>query len=197
MTLTVTGRHLTVSETTRADIARKLQRLHRVLNDSAVSAQCILARERQVFVCELTLHARGDHMLHAVGRHARLPAAVTSAVEKVSQQAHKLSDRWKTRRRGGTVRATGPAASPPAPAAMPPPATAAPRERAQSRRQPNGPRVIRARPESIKPMNLDDAVLALQEGDRPFLVFRQATSETMAILYRRPDGHFGLIEPEA
>ena len=57
--------------------------------------------------------------------------------------------------------------------------------------------MIRARPESIKPMNLDDAVLALQEGDRPFLVFRQATSETMAILYRRPDGHFGLIEPEA
>ena len=104
MTLTVTGRHLTVTETTRADITRKLQRLHRVLNDSAVSAQCILARERQVFVCELTLHARGDHMLHAVGRHARLPAAVTSAVEKVSQQAHKLSDRWKTRRRSGTSR---------------------------------------------------------------------------------------------
>jgi putative sigma-54 modulation protein len=57
--------------------------------------------------------------------------------------------------------------------------------------------VIRTKPESIKPMNLDDAVLALQEGDRPFLVFRQAPSETMAILYRRPDGHFGLIEPEA
>jgi putative sigma-54 modulation protein len=192
MTLTVTGRHLTVSETTRADIARKLQRLRRVLNDSAVSAQCILARERQVFVCELTLHARGDHMLHAVGRHARLPAAVTSAVEKVSQQAHKLSDRWKTRRRGGPVRAVAPMTAPAAPPAPP-----AGRERAPSRRQPNGPRVIRTKPESIKPMNLDDAVLALQEGDRPFLVFRQAPSETMAILYRRPDGHFGLIEPEA
>jgi putative sigma-54 modulation protein len=196
MTLTVTGRHLTVSETTRADIARRLQRLRRVLNDSAVSSQCILARESQVFVCEMTLHARGDHMLHAVGRHARLPAAVASAVEKVSQQAHKLSDRWKTRRRGGPARTPAP------PAPLPPPvpalaAGAATRERTQPRRQANGPRVIRTRPESIKPMNLDDAVLALQEGDRPFLVFRQAPSETMAILYRRPDGHFGLIEPEA
>jgi putative sigma-54 modulation protein len=194
MTLTVTGRHLTVSETTRADIARKLQRLRRVLNDSAVSAQCILARERQVFVCELTLHARGDHMLHAVGRHARLPAAVTSAVEKVSQQAHKLSDRWKTRRRGGVSRAASPAA--PSPASGETPAAGASKERASPRRA-AGPRVIRSKPESIKPMNLDDAVLALQEGDRPFLVFRQAASETMAILYRRPDGHFGLIEPEA
>jgi putative sigma-54 modulation protein len=186
MTLTVTGRHLTVPETTRADLARKLQRLHRVLNDSAVSAQCVLARERQLYVCELTVHARGDHMLHAVGRHARLPAAVTSAVEKVSQQAHKLSDRWKTRRRAGAAR---PAAGTPG---------AEPRETASAAsRRPRRPRVIRTRSEPIKPMNLDDAVLALVEGDRPFLVFRQAPAETMAILYRRPDGHFGLIEPEA
>jgi putative sigma-54 modulation protein len=192
MTLTLTGRHLTVSETTRADISRKLKRLHRVLNDSAVSAQCILARERQVFVCELTLHARGDHMLHAVGRHARLPAAVTSAVEKVSQQAHKLSDRWKTRRRAGPSRTTGAAAAPDATSAAP----SGGRTRTPPQRAGDSPRVIRTRPEPIKPLNLDDAVLALQEGDRPFLVFRRAPSETMAILYRRPDGHFGLIELE-
>jgi len=196
MTLTVTGRHLTVSDTTRADLARKLQRLHRVLNDSAVSTQCVLARERQQYVCELTVHARGDHMLHAVGRHARLPAAITSAVEKVSQQAHKLSDRWKTRRRAGLTRPAaveaGAAAAEPASAPAPAAARRAPAARPAAR-----PRIIRARHEPIKPMNLDDAVLALVEGDRPFLVFRQAPSETMAILYRRPDGHFGLIEPEA
>jgi hypothetical protein len=28
-------------------------------------------------------------------------------------------------------------------------------------------------------------------------VFRLATSERMAILFRRPDGNFGLVEPEA
>jgi putative sigma-54 modulation protein len=189
MTLTVTGRHVTVSDATRADLARKLQRLQRLLNDSAVSAQCILARERQLFVCELTLHARGDHMLHGVGRHARLPAAITSAVEKVSQQAHKLSDRWKTRRRTGPPRS---ASLGPAPAAAP----AAPAEAPAARRA-AGPRVIRTRAETIKPMSLDDAVLALLDGDRAFLVFRQAPSEQMAILFRRPDGNVGLIEPEA
>jgi hypothetical protein len=32
---------------------------------------------------------------------------------------------------------------------------------------------------------------------KTFLVFRQAASERVAVLFRRPDGHFGLIEPEA
>jgi ribosome hibernation promoting factor len=46
-------------------------------------------------------------------------------------------------------------------------------------------------------MNVEDAVLELSAGGRPFLVFRQAASERIAVLFRRPDGHFGLIEPEA
>jgi hypothetical protein len=29
------------------------------------------------------------------------------------------------------------------------------------------------------------------------LVYRDATTERMAVLYRRKDGHLGLIEPEA
>jgi putative sigma-54 modulation protein len=46
-------------------------------------------------------------------------------------------------------------------------------------------------------MTLDDALLALSEGPDPFLVYRDAETEQTTILYRRPDGHFGLIEPEA
>jgi ribosomal subunit interface protein len=99
--LTVTGRHVAIAETNRQLIRRKLRRLERVLNDSAVSAQCIVARERELHVCEVTLHARGDHTLRGVARHARLPAAITAAVEKVGHQAERLVDRWKTRRKVG------------------------------------------------------------------------------------------------
>ena len=101
MRLTVTGRHVAIALATRQDISRKLHRLERVLNDSAVSAQCVIARERASHVCELTVHARGDHVLHGVGRHARLPAAVGAAADKVGRQAKRLVDRWKTRRKVG------------------------------------------------------------------------------------------------
>jgi putative sigma-54 modulation protein len=177
MKLTVTGRHVVVTEAARSDIALKLGKLERVLNDGVVSAQCVVGRERGAFVCELTVHARGDHMLRGTGRGARLPNAVAGAVEKVGQQANRLADRWKTRKRA-TAPARGVATSP----------DEAPRPT---------PRVIRSREYAVKPMSLEDAVLELSTGARAFLVFRQAASERVAVLFRRPDGHFGLIEPEA
>src|SRR5262245_46786372 len=98
MKLTVTGRHLVISDTDRAQLTKKVAHLERILNDSAVSAVCVVARERQDLVCELTVHARGNHMLHGVGKNRRLTAAATLAVERVSQQAQRLTDRWKTKR---------------------------------------------------------------------------------------------------
>ena len=176
MKLLVTGRHVTVTDAIRQDIDRKIARLARVLNDSAVSAQCVVARERGRFVAELTVHARGDHMLHGVGKHAVLGTAVGTAVDKVAQQAARLADRWKTRRKAGPRRGA------------PVDGEAAVAHEA---------RIIRSRQAPVRPMSLDDAVLALSAGDRPFFVFRHDASNAVAVLYRRPDGHFGLIEPEA
>jgi putative sigma-54 modulation protein len=183
MKLSVTGRHLTVSAATRNEIAKKLDRLERFLNDSAVSAQCVVAQERQAFVCEITVHARGDHMLHGVGKDTRLSMAITAAAERVTQQAKKLSDRWKTRRKTGRRREVAANATEAAVVLTP---------------SSQAPRVIRSRGAAVKPMSLDDAVLALSSDQaRPFIVFRQASNETIAVLFRRPDGHYGLIEPEA
>jgi putative sigma-54 modulation protein len=177
MKLTVTGRRLAVTETIRQQIDRKVRRLERLLQHRAVSAQCIVAEERQRRVCELTVHVAGGQPLHGLGRDARLMTAVGQAVEKVAQQASRLTDRQRTRRRSARGIDLVPFAE--SPAAV---------ER---------PRVIRASSGAVKPMTLDDAVLALESSDRSFLVFRLATSERMALLFRRDDGHFGLVEPEA
>ena len=177
MKLTVTGRHVAVTESTREQIATRIRRLDRLLQDRAVSAQCVVSQERQVMTCDLTVHVGGGHALHGVGRDARVVTAVGQAIEKVAQQATRLSDRQRARRRPG------------------PRASAEPgRERVAA---PARPRVIRTHGYDIKPMSLDDAMLALEGSARAFLVFRLATSERMAILFRRPDGHFGLVEPEA
>ena len=176
MQLTVTGRHLVVSDAVRQQIERKLSRLERLLNDSAVSAQCVLARERNQAVCELSVHARGDHTLVGVGRHARMPGAIAEAVDKVAQQAQRLADRWKKRRKGGGAREVDVAAV----------AEAADGEPKL--------RVIRARGYAINSLTVDDAVLALHRDDASFLVFRRAGSDALAVVFRRPDGHFGLID---
>jgi ribosomal subunit interface protein len=103
MKISITGRHLEISEAARAQIEKKVGRIDRLLRDSAVSAQCAFWEERGAYVCEVTVHARADHMLHAVARSPRLPVAVSLAVARLAQQAKKLADRWKTRRRAPVV----------------------------------------------------------------------------------------------
>ena len=177
MKLTVTGRRITVTEATRQQIERKVRRLERLLQHRAVSAQCIVSEERQRTLCELTVQVAGGHALHGLARDARLMTAVGGAVEKVAQQAARLTDRQRTRRRSARTLA-----------AAPPP---------ESVKTPVRPRVIRATDSDLKPMSLDDAVMELEGSARTFLLFRLANSERMAVLFRRDDGHFGLIEPEA
>ena len=100
MKITVTGRRVELTTAERMRIRRRVERLKRTLGDSAVSAQVAVARDGALSVCELTLHARGDNMLHGKGRDKRVAQAVGLAVEKVETQAKKLSDRWKSRRKG-------------------------------------------------------------------------------------------------
>jgi putative sigma-54 modulation protein len=58
-------------------------------------------------------------------------------------------------------------------------------------------RVPSIRPERIllDPMFEDEAVDELEAGKRDFLVFINARSEQVNVLYRRPDGDYGLVEP--
>lgn len=57
-------------------------------------------------------------------------------------------------------------------------------------------RVIRSPFYSPKPMSLDEAAVQLEVKNREVFVFRREGSEQWAVLYRRRDGHYGLVEPE-
>jgi putative sigma-54 modulation protein len=48
---------------------------------------------------------------------------------------------------------------------------------------------------AIKPMFVDEVVLQLELSDRQFLVFLNAETEKVNVMYRRKKGDFGLIEP--
>ena len=46
-----------------------------------------------------------------------------------------------------------------------------------------------------KPMDVEEAVLQMDLLNDNFLVFTNARSEKVNVLYRRKDGHYGLIQP--
>ncbi|MBV9126987.1 MAG: sigma 54 modulation/S30EA ribosomal C-terminal domain-containing protein [Verrucomicrobia bacterium] len=56
--------------------------------------------------------------------------------------------------------------------------------------------VVQTEKHPLKPMFVDEAILQMEMATREFLVFLNASSEKVNVLYRRPDGDFGLIQPE-
>lgn len=185
MRLELTGRQVSISPGLRALVDDKLARVLRQVNDSGISVAVVVTKEKYLKVVEAAIHARGERFLHAVARAETWELAVNAAAEKLEQQARKMKGKLHHRtRRGASSKAKRAAAD--STAAEPAvPAPAPPR------------RVVRAARYAVKPMTVDEAVLELDALDAAFVVFRDSSTEAVNVLYRRKDGQYGLIEPDA
>lgn len=99
MQIDITGRRMVVSSYLRTLITTKLARVFRHLSDDGLSAAVIVAREKLEKVVEVTIHARAEHFLHAVGRGPTWQFASTTVAERLDHQVRTLKGKWKGRRR--------------------------------------------------------------------------------------------------
>lgn len=60
----------------------------------------------------------------------------------------------------------------------------------------SAPRIIRSTTLRIKPMSIEEAALQLESSRSEFVVFRDASSDRVSVLYKRRDNNYGLISPE-
>jgi putative sigma-54 modulation protein len=200
MRVDLTGRHVEISPGLRRLVERKLQKVHRLVNDAGVSSTVIVTKEKVNNVVELTLHMRGEQFLHAAAKATAWETAMTDVVAKVLHQLEKTKGRWHERKRRGPAarsvktarparraqsRAMRPVTGPPEPGSQPPPIEL-----------PRRKRIVRAARYSARPMTVDEAAMELEGRKTPFLVFRDARTDAVNVLYRRDDGQIALIEPE-
>jgi putative sigma-54 modulation protein len=182
MRLELTGRHVDVTPELRKQVEKKLAKMDRLLKGGIVSVQAVLTKEKYRHRTEITVHTRGDHFLHGLGDTGAWDTSVTAALEKVDQQIAKLKGKWQERKRRAT-----------SPRVMPPPGV---ETETPSAPEPKPRRVRRVPRYPVKPMTIDEAAFAFEAGKDTFLVFRNAATDAINVIYRRNDGDLGLIEPE-
>jgi putative sigma-54 modulation protein len=182
MRLELTGRHLAITPAMRTLVEERLDHTLRWLNDSAVSAHVVLTRDRARIRAEVTLHARRERFLHGEATGQNVQLAINAAADKVDQQARKLKGKRDGRKRGPSAIKAAPDLT----------EAAAPKTAPRPRR-----RIIRARHYAVKPMSVEDAAVEIDDAADGFIVFRNSATDAVMVLFRRPDGHLGLIEPEA
>lgn len=187
MRVELTGRHVDITPALRRLVDRKLARLERVLNDSALSAQVVLSAGKQGRRADVTMHARGEKFLHGNGESAAWETSLTQAFDKIAKQAQKVKGKWQEWKRRGVK---GAPAAGDGRAAVP--RLAARPRRARLRM----PRILHASRQAVKPMSVADAAREADANGEGVVVFRDVETAAISVLYRRTNGELVLVETE-
>lgn len=192
MRIEFTGRQMEVGVELRRLAERKLAKLQRSLPEID-HVHVVLSTDRNHQSAEVSL--RSPHLsLVASEQHGDVALALTRVLARLQRQAERHLGKLRQRKRRAPARATALWSGVLRDGGERPEGTA-----------PDGaghdgdvrPRIVRSRRFLVKPLSLEEAVLELSTSDEGVVVFREARSERVHVLYRRRDGSLGLIEPEA
>lgn len=189
MPVELTGRNVTVTPTLKKLAQKGIERLERHLAGSA-EVRIVVWREKHLFQAEvIATHGRRRWTTREV--RDDLEAAVAFSLERIDALARKDTEKRRDRKHRGAQSGAGNARG----------RGRESRSGSGGSRGPRGARssdsrIVRAGRLPVKPMSVEEAALAMDGTDREFLVFRDAASERVSVLYKRRDGDLGLIVPE-
>ncbi len=174
MKVNYTARHTNVTPDIRRYCEKRIKSLERILGHP-IEADVLLSVEKYRQKVEINLKAKMTAFNTVEETHdmtSSLVGAFDHLEKRVKKEREKLRERKRRR-----VRETGIFTS-----------------SAETEERPR--RVIRSLSYSMKPMSLEEAIVQFEMSKNEILLFRTAGKENWAVLYRRRDGNYGLVEPE-
>jgi len=183
MSVDITGRHIEITEPLRKFTTDRLERLRGVLEEILEAHFILTVEKHQRHIAELNIKTRRD-FYHAEEVSTDMYTSIAAVIDKVEKQILKDKNRQVTRKRhnnnhrGEVITTT----------------SVVELEETLGDRL---PRIIRTYDVAAKPMSVDDAAIEIGDSSRDFLVFRNAATERLNVVYKRKDGNIGWIEPEA
>jgi putative sigma-54 modulation protein len=187
--LEIHSHHCDVDDALREHIEEKVGGLERVwprLDDAHIRLTC----ERGRFVAEITL-VSGGLLTRGEETADNLRLAFDNAMDKIERQLRRYKTKSLARERR-TAHREAMDATPPLPAEARLEDEGAPHAEDEGE-----VRVVRVKRFALKPMSPEEASLQMDLLGHSFYVFRDADNDSVGVVYKRKDGHYGLIEPDA
>lgn len=190
MQLVIKGKNMDMSEKLRSFVESKVtSRLERVLPQIAeVDVEVTYEKTRNTdgrYVAEITLTTEGT-LIRGEQSSADSYSAVDAVLDKIDRQLV----RYKSKRSTDYIKGASEIK-----------ASALERTEAEE----IGPaeegeeegRLVRTKRFAMKPMDPEEAVMQMQMLGHDFFVFYNVEINNVSVVYKRKDGNFGLIEPDA
>jgi len=174
MNVHYTARQAALTPEIRAYCEKRLGRLKDLVDD-VLDINVILTIQKGRSKAEIHVQAKGRGIV-VVEETLDMMDSLNRAFDTLETRVRKERAKWREKkRRGGRERKIlAPAVEPTEPEK----------------------RVVRANYFSLKPMSLEEALVQLDVKAKEVFLFRREGSQEWAAVYRRKDGHYGLVEPE-
>ena len=177
MQTSVTFKNLDPSDHLKSYVGDKLDRFDKFL-DNPAEANVVLAVEKFRHIAEINIS--GDRLtINGKEETVDMYSAIDMVLDKLEKQIKKNKEKIRERRSTAKNRNRS----------IPVEATRRPDEDTE--------RKIKIKNIEYKPMDIEEAVLQMDLIEDNFLVFTNARSDQINVLYRRRDGHYGLIQPSS
>lgn len=196
MQITVSGKHIDLSDALRTRVADHLDVIAHKYFDHALEADVTFGRARSFFTCDINVHAGRGLTLRGEGEAADAHGAFDDAAEHIAKRLRRYRRRVNEHSRDAASLRTRPEVArqyillendEPSPASS---ATEAMSDGAYAT-------VIAETPTEIAHLTVGEAVMRMDLADQTVLMFRNGASGELNVVYRRPDGHVGWIDPSS
>lgn len=171
-----TGRHIEVTPALRSHVENHFAKLDHLFNGNNTNAHIIIEVEKGRHRAEIVVKWR-DHVLTANSIVSDMYKSLTQTIDKIEKQALRLKDKVIDKHHKATKVST---------------LKSVDNEVAPA---PIVPQIVDVENYVVKPMTAEEAVLRLNDDENQFLVFRDAESERISVIYKRKDKNYGLIQP--
>lgn len=188
MHIKVTGKNFDVGDALRARIDERLKAFRQKYFESTVHGHVTLEKQGKRFATDCTLHLATGLVIQAEGKSDDATKSFEAAAEHLERQLRRykqrLKDHFKARRE-----------PPPMLAAQEHVIRAADELPEVPEPEDANPVVIAESATSLAEITVGEAVMQLDLSTKPFVLFRNAGNQRLNVVYRRPDGHIGWIDP--
>jgi putative sigma-54 modulation protein len=185
MNLDITGRHIEITPALKDFTEDKLRKLEKLLH-GPLEVKVVLGIEKHRHTAEIQVKSKSA-VFSGTQETGDLYASIGEVVDKLERQALKHKEKKRDHKGRQSLR------DPEVAAAME--AATPPLSAAEAEEQRAAPRIHRSERYSPKPLSVEDAVLELDSTGEDLLVYRDASSGRVNVVYRRKDGDYGLVEP--
>lgn len=187
MSLRISGKHMEIGDAFRERITDRVDEAVDKYFAGRASGHVTVEKSGSRFTTDCVLHLDSGIMLQATGQAKDPQASFDAAAERIEKRLRRYKRRLKSHH------SSGPSARDEEYAYRV--LTAAPEDDEEELPENYAPAIVAETKIALSTMPVASAVLQLDLQDTPVYVFRNAGSGDVNLVYRRPDGNIGWIDP--